>query len=713
MSKIQFTPLSGAYNEDPLCYVLEIDDFCILLDCGWDDNFDVNSPHIKQLTKYIDKIQLVLLSHCDIAHSGALPYAYGKLGLKAEIFATLPIMKMGQMHLYDAYQNRYEQEEFEVFNLDDVDSAFDGIKPLKYSQKHVVEDENGEEIITIVPFPAGHSLGGTIWKIIKENEEIVYAVDWNNRLEGHLNPCALSSIGKPSILITDSYNSLCNTEFKDTKTKFIDSVTKTLRKGGDIIIPSDAASRVFELLHVLETFWRENKSFQIYKIYFLSSMSFRTIEFASHQLEWMSENIVKSFDEKRENPFQFKHIQLIHHIDELKKNNHPVVIISPSETLQCGFSRELFTKKCSDRKNLILLTEKPKEDTLPYKILNQNKITIKLKKRVPLEGEELDDFEYKRRLLKEAEKKKKRDDEARKKVIEIRDEEDSDDEETETLNNPRLFLPENLRYHSQFLMFPCVEKSYQFDEYGQMIDVEELESRTSQFIENDEKYQEEEEEIIMGQEIEEDFIPPTKCIEETHHCLKNCEVKVIEYEGRSNSLSIKNILSSIKPRKLILIHGSKPATNDLLDYCQKKKVSDICEAPKLLETVEFIMDTNVIKVKLVEDLLNSLNFVKHSGCNMAYVEGICKEENQKYSLIPSTSKQSSHQSILIGDLKLSKFREILIQNSFKTEFKYGCLIVNGSILVNKTEDGQIDINGSASTDYFKVRQLLYSQFQSI
>ena len=94
MSKIQFTPLSGAYNEDPLCYILEIDDFCILLDCGWDDNFDINSPHIKELTKYVDKIQLVLLSHSDIAHTGALPYVYGKLGLKAEIFATLPVRKI-------------------------------------------------------------------------------------------------------------------------------------------------------------------------------------------------------------------------------------------------------------------------------------------------------------------------------------------------------------------------------------------------------------------------------------------------------------------------------------------------------------------------------------------------------------------------------------------------------------------------------------------
>ena len=41
-SIIKFTPISGAKSEDPSCYLLEVDDFCILLDCGWDDSFDVN-----------------------------------------------------------------------------------------------------------------------------------------------------------------------------------------------------------------------------------------------------------------------------------------------------------------------------------------------------------------------------------------------------------------------------------------------------------------------------------------------------------------------------------------------------------------------------------------------------------------------------------------------------------------------------------------------
>jgi len=40
-SIIQFEVVSGAYNEGPLCYLLQIDEYKILLDCGWNENFSI------------------------------------------------------------------------------------------------------------------------------------------------------------------------------------------------------------------------------------------------------------------------------------------------------------------------------------------------------------------------------------------------------------------------------------------------------------------------------------------------------------------------------------------------------------------------------------------------------------------------------------------------------------------------------------------------
>ncbi len=49
-SKVEFVPISGAFSQDPLCYLLKIDDVNILLDCGSSDEFNVE--YITVLEKY-------------------------------------------------------------------------------------------------------------------------------------------------------------------------------------------------------------------------------------------------------------------------------------------------------------------------------------------------------------------------------------------------------------------------------------------------------------------------------------------------------------------------------------------------------------------------------------------------------------------------------------------------------------------------------------
>ena len=125
-SIIRLCPVSGGVGEEtPHCYLLEVDQFTFLLDCGWDPKFSTNIT--EELKKHVHKIDAVLLSYPDNLHLGALPYAVGKLGLSCPIFATVPVYKMGQMFLYDLYQSRHNMEDFDLFTLDEVDRAFDMI----------------------------------------------------------------------------------------------------------------------------------------------------------------------------------------------------------------------------------------------------------------------------------------------------------------------------------------------------------------------------------------------------------------------------------------------------------------------------------------------------------------------------------------------------------------------------------------------------------
>ena len=111
-------------------------------------------------------------------------------------------------------QARHNIEEFDLFTLDEVDASFEKITQLKYNQS--VQLKGKGQGLVITPLPAGHMLGGTIWRIVKVwsrvfpitafadlehlqdgEEDIVYAVDYNHKKERHLNGCDIEHIKRP------------------------------------------------------------------------------------------------------------------------------------------------------------------------------------------------------------------------------------------------------------------------------------------------------------------------------------------------------------------------------------------------------------------------------------------------------------------------------------------------------------------------------------
>ncbi|KAI0500380.1 hypothetical protein KFK09_018592 [Dendrobium nobile] len=103
-TSVQLTPLCGVYSENPLCYLLSIDGFNFLMDCGWNDLCDTNL--LQPLSKVSSIVDAVLLSHPDMLHIGALPYAIKHLGLSAPVYATEPVYRLGLLTMYDYYLSR-------------------------------------------------------------------------------------------------------------------------------------------------------------------------------------------------------------------------------------------------------------------------------------------------------------------------------------------------------------------------------------------------------------------------------------------------------------------------------------------------------------------------------------------------------------------------------------------------------------------------------
>ncbi|XP_046401848.1 probable cleavage and polyadenylation specificity factor subunit 2 [Ischnura elegans] len=773
-SIIKLHAISGAMDESPPCYILQVDEFRFLLDCGWDETFD--QDFIKELRRYVNQIDAVLLSYPDPLHLGALPYMVGKCGLNCPIYATIPVYKMGQMFMYDLYQSRHNMEEFDLFTLDDVDAAFDKIVQLKYNQSVPMKGKGYG--LTITPLPAGHMIGGTIWKIVKVGEEdIVYAADFNHKKERHLNGCELERLQRPSLLITDAYNATYQQARRRTRDeKLMTNILQTLRNNGNVLLAVDTAGRVLELAHMLDQLWRNKDSGLLaYSLALLNNVSYNVVEFAKSQIEWMSDKLMRTFEGARNNPFQFRHLQLCHSIAELGRVPSPKVVLASMPDMECGFSRDLFLQWCSNPLNSIIITNRTSPGTLSRQLIENGgggrPMTLEIKRRVRLEGAELEEYLRKEREAKES----RRPD--RGEVVDSSDESEDEMDITKhdlmvktehgadlsgavlgSVGGGKITTPISGGFFfksskKQHPMFPFYEEKVKFDEYGEIIRPEDYKmvEVNPEAEDNKENFEIKEEEIpvVTTADITE---VPTKCIASIRTIRVACQVQFIDFEGRSDGESLQKILAQLKPRRIILVRGTKEATAAMAAHCRQwageedgmdgKDGGGIGRvfAPARGEVVDATTETHIYQVRLTDALVSSLEFKKGKEAEVSWLDAQIAdtegerdarpmeedEEDSKmssekknilktdqiYTLEPLAANQvPGHQTVFINELKLSDFKQVLIKHGIPSEFSGGVLWCCGGILaVRRHEAGRVVLEGCLSEEYYRVRELLYEQY---
>ncbi|KXN89602.1 Cleavage factor two protein 2 [Leucoagaricus sp. SymC.cos] len=506
---ITFTPLSGAARSDsssPLSYLLQVDDVRILLDCGSPDWSPENislpnrsnedgskfpwTEYCEALRRLSPTVDLVLLSHGDLAHSGLYPYAYSRWGLKAPAYSTLPVQAMGKIAAMEDVEGLRDEQDIGdepipetvheemrpeendevsqealakprvksgryISTLVEVQDAFEYLNTLRYSQPtHLQGKCQG---ITITPFNAGHSLGGTIWKIRSPTSgTIIYAVHMNHMKERHLDGTVLTRnasggvfepLARPDLLITDADRAnVITSRRKDRDAALIDTITATLSSRSSLLLPCDSSTRILELLVLLDQHW--NYSRLRYPICLLSRAGRDMLAFVRSMMEWLGGTISKEDvgeetgkdrnkrkrDDDDENEalgaisLRFKHLEFFPNPQALLQtysSKDPKLILAVPASLSHGPSRNLFADFAAVPDNVVLLTGRGEEGTLGRalferwnerqrgddkwdkgkigsNIMLDGSLRMKVQYKIPLQGAELDAY-----LQQEKEKKDK------------------------------------------------------------------------------------------------------------------------------------------------------------------------------------------------------------------------------------------------------------------------------------------------------------------
>lgn len=293
-------------------------------------------------------------------------------------------------------------------------------------------------------------------------------------------------------------------------------MTTSLKDGGSVLLPTDTSARVLELSYLLDKHWTQNQL--NYPLIMLTNTSYRTAQFAKIMLEWMGDDITRNFSQSRENPYEFKYLRLCHRIEDLDNYPGPKVVIASNNSLETGFARELFLRWMTlnmDQKNTLILTDRSEHGSLARKLYNdwetqtntiemdaivqnsnrskipikpaieyETTLDLKVYKRVPLEGAELQEFEAARRAKAERDAAQEALI-ARSKLIVEDDESDSSDIDDNDENMEDLLTKQFDLYvrdvgksggffkqAQSYRMFPYLEKRKKIDDYGEAIQVE-------------------------------------------------------------------------------------------------------------------------------------------------------------------------------------------------------------------------------------------------
>jgi len=293
----------------------------------------------------------------------------------------------------------------------------------------------GPSGITVTPYAAGHLLGGTLWKISKDTEDVLYAVDFNHKKERHLNGTVLEQFNRPSLLITDAYTA-ARTGPSAKERDLADSVMKVLRNDGNVLLPIDTAGRVLELvLHFeqVRTFGSERRAspcivcvpertyllnsrsrrrepgeskpargspvteafegtrhprqlwgahkLNAYHLVLYNNVAFNTVEFAKSHLEWMNDAITNTFDTHRTNAFTTRFLHICHSREQLAAlGPAPKLVMASMGSLEVGPGRDLFVSWAANPRNLVLFTDMGQVCILPQPHLST---TIVIRRRHP------------------------------------------------------------------------------------------------------------------------------------------------------------------------------------------------------------------------------------------------------------------------------------------------------------------------------------------
>jgi metallo-beta-lactamase family protein len=292
MANLTFLGATGQVTGS--CYLLETDNYRILLDCGMFQGSKENeAQNAADFAFNPADIDAVVLSHAHLDHCGRLPKLV-KDGFSGPVYLTDASYPLLELLLKDAANLQLRDMEWEnkrreragkpllepIYELEDVEVLLKLRKAFKYGEQVNICSE-----LSVKFFEAGHILGSSIVQLTinsdGETKTLVFSGDLGN---------PNSPLLRDPTVITDADVLLLESTYGDRDHKALDDTLEELREtladaaqtGGNVIIPAFAVGRTQDLIYWLGKLYRQGQLPQ-QQVYLDSPMAISASEiYAEH-----------------------------------------------------------------------------------------------------------------------------------------------------------------------------------------------------------------------------------------------------------------------------------------------------------------------------------------------------------------------------------------------------------------------------------------------
>jgi len=356
----------------------------ILLDCGLFQGRRADSvTRNRDLGVRAKDIDVVVLSHAHIDHSGALPRLY-RQGFRGPIYCTPATRDLCAAMLEDAAAIQAQDAAYINRKIEKNGADMTPVQPL-YDQDDVVgtlglmvsipyrRAQKIAEGVVLTYYDAGHVLGSAMIAldvdVVGEQRRLVFSGDIGRRNLPLLRDPEIPP-GASCLIMESTYGDRNHDPIEQMEDELQAVITRTIERGGKVIVPSFALERAQEIIYSLKKLRAQGRLPEV-PVYVDSPLTVKITDvFRIHPdcFDAEARRVLMEGD----SPFDFDGLQYVSSVEDSKaidRRDEPCVVISASGMCEFGRVVHHLVAAIESRKNTVLIVGFQAQHTLGRRLV--------------------------------------------------------------------------------------------------------------------------------------------------------------------------------------------------------------------------------------------------------------------------------------------------------------------------------------------------------